>query len=49
AFPGLWLKPDALLAGDLSAVLDVLQAGLDSEEHAAFVKMLEGRAAEATG
>ncbi|NOX62027.1 MAG: Uma2 family endonuclease, partial [Chloroflexi bacterium] len=30
AFPGLWLKPDALLAGDLSAVLDVLQAGLDS-------------------
>ncbi|MBM3457483.1 MAG: Uma2 family endonuclease, partial [Armatimonadetes bacterium] len=35
-FPGLWLDPAALLAGDLAQVLAVLQKGLASPEHAAF-------------
>ncbi len=33
-FPGLWLDPDALLRDDLNTLLDVLQRGLDSPEHA---------------
>ena len=40
AFPGLWLAAEALLAGDLAAVLAVLQAGLASPEHADFVVRL---------
>lgn len=39
-FPGLWLKPDAMLAGDLAQVLQVLQAGLASPEHQAFLQRL---------
>jgi hypothetical protein len=39
-FPGLWLDPAALLAEDLPRVLAVLQAGLASPEHAAFVARL---------
>ena len=39
-FPGLWLQPEAFLAGDLAQVLAVLQRGLTSEEHAAFVARL---------
>ncbi|NCR42767.1 MAG: Uma2 family endonuclease, partial [Microcystis aeruginosa W13-11] len=27
-FPGLWLDKDALLAGDLAKVLEVLQLGI---------------------
>ena len=45
-FPGLWLKPDALLAGDVKMLLDVLQVGLDSAEHAAFVEKLEKKLAQ---
>jgi hypothetical protein len=47
-FPGLWLDPAALLRGDGTQVLAVLQEGLDSPEHAAFVAKLQaasGRAA----
>lgn len=40
-FPGLWLQPAALWAGDLAAMLATLQAGLDSPEHADFVMQLE--------
>jgi len=40
-FPGLWLDPKALLAGDLARVLAVLSQGTASAEHAAFVKQLE--------
>ena len=36
-FPGLWLAVSALLAGDMAQVLSLLQEGLDSPEHAAFV------------
>ncbi len=39
-FPGLWLAGDCLLAGDLAAVLRVLQQGLASPEHQAFVEQL---------
>ncbi len=35
-FPGLWLEVAALLAGDLSEVLKIIQAGLASPEHQAF-------------
>jgi len=39
-FPGLWLDPAALLRGDLAMVLAVVQRGLASPEHAAFVARL---------
>ena len=39
-FPGLWLQPDALVAGDLAEVLRVLQVGLASAEHAEFAASL---------
>lgn len=39
-FPGLWLDPPALLAGDLAKVLAVLQQGLQSPEHTDFVNRL---------
>ncbi|BAY11119.1 Uma2 family endonuclease [Calothrix sp. NIES-2098] len=35
--PGLWLAVPALLAGDMSGVMAVLQAGLNSPEHIEFV------------
>jgi Uma2 family endonuclease len=39
--PGLWLDPDALVRGDLLQVLQRLQQGLASPEHAAFVTKLQ--------
>jgi hypothetical protein len=36
-FPGLWLDVSALLRDDFGKVLDVLQSGIDSPEHAEFV------------
>jgi hypothetical protein len=39
-FPGLWLDPAALLRGDLAAVLAVVQQGLASPAHDAFVARL---------
>lgn len=42
AFPGLWLAVEALLRGDLAAVLATLQQGLASEEHSALVSRLKG-------
>jgi Uma2 family endonuclease len=41
-FPGLWLDPAALLRRDLPQVLAVLQQGLATPEHAAFVAHLSG-------
>ena len=46
-FPGLWLLPDALLAGDLSRVLETLQQGLASPEHKTFCAALERSGKEA--
>ena len=39
-FPGLWLDPQALLSSNLLRVLEVVQAGVKSAEHAAFVERL---------
>lgn len=39
-FPGLWLDPAALVRGDLATVLAVVQQGLASPEHGAFVARL---------
>jgi Uma2 family endonuclease len=38
--PGLWLAVTALMAGDMSQVMAVLQTGLNSPEHTEFVKKL---------
>jgi Uma2 family endonuclease len=40
-FPGLWLNPSALVRLDLAKVLQVLQQGLASPEHAAFIMQLQ--------
>ncbi len=39
-FPGLWLAVSALLSGDMTTVLAVLQQGLNSPEHQASVQQL---------
>jgi Uma2 family endonuclease len=39
-FPGLWLAVSALLSGEMTTVLSVLQQGLNSSEHQAFVQQL---------
>ena len=36
-FPGLWLDVDAMLAGNLAKVLEVLQQGIASPEHRLFI------------
>ncbi|HWE35905.1 MAG TPA: Uma2 family endonuclease [Isosphaeraceae bacterium] len=41
-FPGLWLDPAALFAGDLNALIDALERGLATPDHAAFVARLAG-------
>lgn len=45
-FPGLWLDPAALARFDLGTVLQVLQQGLASPEHAAFVVKLQQAAGQ---
>lgn len=40
-FPGLWLHPTALVEGDMETFKRVLQDGLNSAEHAAFVAQLQ--------
>ncbi len=42
-FPGLWLDPAALVAGDLPRVFQILDQGLAQPEHAAFVQQLQQR------
>ena len=42
-FPGLWLDPAALLAGDGARLLETLRLGLDTDEHAAFAARLVDR------
>jgi Uma2 family endonuclease len=44
--PGLWLDAAALLRGDLRAVFQAVQQGVDSPEHAAFVRRLQETAAQ---
>ena len=42
-FPGLWLNVPALMIERQVEMITTLRAGLDSPEHAAFVKRLEAR------
>jgi len=42
-FPGLWLDVPALLAGEMARVLQVLQQGLATPEHAEFAAILTRR------
>jgi hypothetical protein len=42
-FPGLWLDPAALLQRDSTRIREVLQQGLATPEHAAFVARLAGQ------
>lgn len=46
-FPGLWLDSAALIEGDLGRVLQVLQEGLNSPEHAGFVRALQSEPGKA--
>jgi Uma2 family endonuclease len=48
-FPGLWLDPAALAGSDLATVLQVLQQGISSPEHTAFVARLRQAAATNPG
>jgi hypothetical protein len=48
-FPGLWLDWAALVSGDLAAVLRILQQGIESAEHAAFVSQLQNAAGRFRG
>ncbi|ABW27402.1 Uma2 family endonuclease [Acaryochloris marina] len=45
-FPGLWLSVPGLLAGEMAQVLSILQQGLATTEHQAFIESL---AAEGQG
>jgi Uma2 family endonuclease len=47
-FPGLWLAVNALLTKDLAGVLAMLQQGLASPDHAAFVARLHEAPSAAT-
>jgi Uma2 family endonuclease len=40
-FPGLWLAVNELLTENMSEVLNVLQSGLQSDEHAEFISKLD--------
>jgi len=42
-FPGLWLDPQALLNKDRTRLMEVLNRGLESSEHAGFVRQLAAR------
>jgi Uma2 family endonuclease len=39
--PGLWLDPTALIEGNMTRVLSILQQGIASADHAAFVARLQ--------
>jgi len=41
-FPGLWLDPAALIAGDGARLMTVLQQGISSPEHVEFVERIHG-------
>jgi Uma2 family endonuclease len=42
-FPGLWLDKEALLAGNLAKVIEIVRQGLTTVEHQNFVKQLSDR------
>jgi hypothetical protein len=45
-FPGLWLDAAAVVSGNIARVLDVLQGGLASDGHSAFVRKLQEMASK---
>jgi Uma2 family endonuclease len=45
-FPGLWLAVTDLLAGNMTQVSAVVQAGVNSPEHQAFLQQLQARVTE---
>ena len=45
-FPGLWLDPEAFYADDLDRLVEVLEQGLATPEHAAFAARLMQAGAE---
>jgi hypothetical protein len=45
-FPGLWLNVAAMVRNELSEVLQALQQGLASPEHATFVARLQKAAGQ---
>jgi Uma2 family endonuclease len=49
AYPGLWLDPSALMAGDLRKLLEVLRRGIATPEHAAFAAALTPSPGAASG
>jgi hypothetical protein len=44
--PGLWLNPAALMAGNMLAVAQLVQQGIATPEHAAFVARLQQGASQ---
>jgi Uma2 family endonuclease len=48
-FPGLWLDPAALFARDLDRLIQVLEQGLASPEHAEFVAKLAAARSRGSG
>lgn len=40
-FPGLWLRPSDLWGGDLAAIQALVQQGLQTPEHADFIKSMQ--------
>jgi hypothetical protein len=42
-FPGLWLDGPALVARDSAKLIAAVQKGIDSPEHADFVRTLDAR------
>ena len=42
-FPGLWLDPKAMPAGDLEGIIATLDRGLATPEHEAIVQRLKSR------
>ncbi len=47
-FPGLWLDRQALLDGDMSQVLEILQQGVESDEHRQFSETLRVKQSDQT-
>ncbi len=43
-FPGLWLDPAALFADDMERLINMLERGLATPEHAGFAAELSARA-----
>lgn len=46
-FPGLWLDVSAMIGGDMRRVMEVLNEGLATPEHAAFAQALRERGEKA--